>query len=170
MITFFLLGSVVAYGLVALIYRLQIHPLSKFPGPRLAAISGLYEVYFTLTTGSFEEQIEKLHEQYGPVVRITPDEVHVTSTTSNSADRWIKGSETLDSGRHQSRSSPYFQASKRPSIFQVEVHQIVRLLQRPHSHRVFTLPRFYQGRFMPEESDLRTAIRSPSMAPEHPTG
>lgn len=68
MIAFFLLGSVVTYGLVALVYRLHFHPLSKFPGPRLAAITGFYEIYFALTAGSFDEEIERLHEQYGQYI------------------------------------------------------------------------------------------------------
>lgn len=66
MIAFFLLGSLMAYILVTIIYRLHIHPLSKFPGPRLAALTGLYEVYLTTWgTGSFEEEINRMHQEYG---------------------------------------------------------------------------------------------------------
>jgi len=66
MIAFFLLGSLVAYILVTIIYRVHIHPLSKFPGPRLAALTGLYEVFLTTWgTGSFEEEINRMHEEYG---------------------------------------------------------------------------------------------------------
>lgn len=66
MIPCFLLGSLVAYFLVTIIYRVHIHPLSKFPGPRLAALTGLYEIYFAAWgTGSFEDEIERMHEKYG---------------------------------------------------------------------------------------------------------
>lgn len=68
MIAFFLLGSIVTYSLAVLVYRLHMHSLSKFPGPRLAAVTGLYEIYFTLAEGSFDEEIERLHEQYGIVI------------------------------------------------------------------------------------------------------
>lgn len=62
----FLLGSVLAYGLVMVVYRLRIHPLSKFPGPRLAALTGLYEIYFAAWgSSSFEDEIERMHREYG---------------------------------------------------------------------------------------------------------
>ncbi|CAI7609831.1 unnamed protein product [Penicillium pancosmium] len=141
MIPCFLLGSLVAYFLVTIIYRVHIHPLSKFPGPRLAALTGLYEIYFAAWgTGSFEDEIDRMHEEYGPVVRITPDEVHVQDQFYNAqhADSWIKGTKAIHSGRHQSGyTSPSFQIRKRSmsrvrSILQVEVHQIIRELVRKH--------------------------------------
>jgi hypothetical protein len=49
-----------------IIYRLYIHPLAKVPGPRLAAITWLYQTYYSFVGGSrFYLQIEKLHEIYG---------------------------------------------------------------------------------------------------------
>lgn len=76
----------------------------------------------------------------GPVVRITPDEVHVQDQFYNAqhADSWIKGTKAIHSGRHQSGyTSPSFQIRKRSmsrvrSILQVEVHQIIRELVRKH--------------------------------------
>lgn len=62
----FLLGSVLAYGLASLVYRFHIHPLSKFPGPRLAAVTGLYEIYFSIWgVSSFDDEIERMHQEYG---------------------------------------------------------------------------------------------------------
>ncbi|KAL6915276.1 hypothetical protein FSST1_006771 [Fusarium sambucinum] len=62
-----------------IIYRLYFHPLAKVPGPRLAAVTWLYQTYYSFIGGSrFYLQIEKLHEIYGPIVRITPDEVHLS--------------------------------------------------------------------------------------------
>ncbi|KAL4934335.1 cytochrome P450 [Aspergillus undulatus] len=61
------------------IYRLYFHPLSHIPGPKLAAISGLYEFYYDVCrSGRFLFQIEKMHRKYGPIVRITPREVHIS--------------------------------------------------------------------------------------------
>jgi hypothetical protein len=79
-----------AYAIISLIialyfalgvYRLYFHPLAKFPGPKLAALSYLYELYYDAVEkqgGQFCNQIIKLHQQYGPVVRVTPDELHVS--------------------------------------------------------------------------------------------
>ncbi|KAI1373545.1 cytochrome P450 [Hypoxylon crocopeplum] len=50
-------------------YRLFFHPLSHIPGPRLAAVTHAVEFY--------HDVIEKMHEKYGPVVRINPREVHI---------------------------------------------------------------------------------------------
>ncbi|GLA36171.1 hypothetical protein AnigIFM63309_002085 [Aspergillus niger] len=69
---------VVVYVVGLVFYRLCLSPLAKFPGPRLAAATGLYETYHdVLRDGQFTWHIERLHQKYGPVVRINPWEVHV---------------------------------------------------------------------------------------------
>jgi hypothetical protein len=53
--------------LIALaIYRLYFHPLAKFPGPKLAALTRGYEFYYdVIKCGMYLKKIEKLHEKYG---------------------------------------------------------------------------------------------------------
>lgn len=47
-------------------YRLFFHPLSKVPGPKLAATSRFYDFYYDcIQRGKFVFKIEELHKQYG---------------------------------------------------------------------------------------------------------
>lgn len=69
----------IAYGAVLGVYRLYISPLSKFPGPKLAALTLWYEFYYEVVKrGRFAWEIKRMHEVYGPVVRINPHELHVS--------------------------------------------------------------------------------------------
>lgn len=48
------------------IYRITLHPLAKFPGPTLAALTYKYEFYFDgIKGGRFTKQIQRLHQIYG---------------------------------------------------------------------------------------------------------
>ncbi|KAK3377292.1 cytochrome P450 [Lasiosphaeria ovina] len=55
-------------------YLVYFHPLSKFPGPRLAAVSDLWYGYHWLS-GRYPWAIEDALRQYGDVVRIAPNEL-----------------------------------------------------------------------------------------------
>ncbi|KAI0601370.1 cytochrome P450 [Biscogniauxia sp. FL1348] len=70
-----------AYPIILGIYRLYFHPLAKVPGPWLGALTGWYEAYFELAHkgvgGQFTFHIRELHIKYGPIVRISPNEVHI---------------------------------------------------------------------------------------------
>ncbi|KAF5483981.1 Cytochrome P450 monooxygenase BOA3 [Colletotrichum fructicola] len=66
--------AVASYFLVICIYRLVFHPLAKFPGPKLAAISDLWYA-LAWTSGRHPFIMEKTHLKYGEVVRIAPNEL-----------------------------------------------------------------------------------------------
>ncbi|KAF9888182.1 hypothetical protein FE257_009177 [Aspergillus nanangensis] len=60
------------------IYRLYFHPLAKFPGPKIAAVTLWYETYHDVwCRGKYVHRVKEMHEQYGPIVRINPHEIHI---------------------------------------------------------------------------------------------
>ncbi|EPS29689.1 hypothetical protein POX_b03289 [Penicillium oxalicum] len=106
MIVYFLLGSTVACLLVIAIYRLHVHPLSNVPGPRLAALTGLYEVFCVAwCSESYDEEIDRMHRAYGPIIRIAPDEIHIQDHFygSRSPDLWVKSPQHHESNGSSSR-------------------------------------------------------------------
>ena len=86
-------------------YRLFLHPLAKFPGPKLAALTRYYEAYYdVMRNGQYTFKIAELHKEYGivtdvssilyfpfsttclqhhqgPIVRISPYELHVSDSS-----------------------------------------------------------------------------------------
>lgn len=71
------LVGVATYALL-IIYRIFFHPLRHIPGPKLGAASLWYELYFDVVLeGRYQFHIQQLHKQYGPIVRIGPDYIHV---------------------------------------------------------------------------------------------
>ena len=75
----FLLLSIlaVAYVVTKTIYRLFFHPLASLPGPKLAAVTTLYNAYYDICTPGLVKRLPELHKKYGPIIRLQPNEVHV---------------------------------------------------------------------------------------------
>ena len=71
-------GAFAVYLVSLAVYRLYLSPIAKFPGPKLAALSNWYEFYYDVVRqGEFTWHIQKLHKKYGPIIRITPTELHI---------------------------------------------------------------------------------------------
>ncbi|KAF5019939.1 hypothetical protein F66182_8036 [Fusarium sp. NRRL 66182] len=63
-----------AYLISNSIYNLYFHPLRKFPGPKLSAISIIPYIRMFLS-GHSHREIRELHQKYGPIVRIGPNDL-----------------------------------------------------------------------------------------------
>ncbi|KIW97748.1 uncharacterized protein Z519_01332 [Cladophialophora bantiana CBS 173.52] len=63
-----------ALGLSISVYRLFFHPLRQFPGPYSAKLTKWTGAYWA-STGKLHEIIPALHEKYGDIVRIGPNEL-----------------------------------------------------------------------------------------------
>ncbi|KAK8023886.1 hypothetical protein PG993_011952 [Apiospora rasikravindrae] len=71
----FLLTISIGYVLTLGIYRIWFHPLSRFPGPPLLAGFQLPYLYESLVQGSWVRRMPALHQKYGPIVRIAPNQL-----------------------------------------------------------------------------------------------
>ncbi|OXV07329.1 hypothetical protein Egran_04906, partial [Elaphomyces granulatus] len=68
-----------ASWVIIAIHRITFHPLARFPGPFLCRISYIYQIYYeAYLNGRMLERLPDLHKKYGPVVRINPNEVHLS--------------------------------------------------------------------------------------------
>ncbi|KIX09021.1 uncharacterized protein Z518_00099 [Rhinocladiella mackenziei CBS 650.93] len=68
----------VTYRLGLAIWRLYLCPQAEIPGPMLAKLTYWYEFYYDVVLGGqYIWKIRAMHEQYGPIVRINPEEVHI---------------------------------------------------------------------------------------------
>jgi hypothetical protein len=58
------------------VYNIALHPLAKFPGPKLRGAS-YFPGAFEELTGNFLYSYHKLHEQYGEIVRVNPNTLSI---------------------------------------------------------------------------------------------
>ncbi|KAH9883683.1 cytochrome P450 [Xylariomycetidae sp. FL2044] len=69
----------IGYLSYLLLQRCFLSPLANLPGPRLAALTYWYECYFDVfLPGQYAFKIKSLHQKYGPVVRIGPNDVSIS--------------------------------------------------------------------------------------------
>ena len=70
------LGSIALYCCSWAVYARYLHPFHDIPGPFLASISRLW-MGASVLSGRAEHTQRALHQKYGPLVRIAPNEVSV---------------------------------------------------------------------------------------------
>ncbi|KAL0778980.1 hypothetical protein CaCOL14_003464 [Colletotrichum acutatum] len=74
-----LLALAAFLGVVAkCFYNAFLHPLSRYPGPKLAGVTRAYYLFFDVR-GVSHWKVKEWHEKYGEVVRIAPGELSYTS-------------------------------------------------------------------------------------------
>lgn len=88
----------------------QTSPLKKYPGPFLAGWTNLWRLWQVIT-GEYAPRMKKLHDKYGPIVRIGPnlldlDFPELSRVIYSTDGKWVKVSEASfavsgggDSGR-----------------------------------------------------------------------
>lgn len=62
------------YAFTTVLYNVFLHPLAKYPGPLLWHASRLNWSH-SIVTGQIHNRHRALHERYGPVVRVAPNEL-----------------------------------------------------------------------------------------------
>lgn len=68
---------VLAYVVLKVVYRLTLHPLAKFPGPKLAAVTTLYNAYYDNLQSGLIKNLPDLHKKYGNIIRTQPNQLHI---------------------------------------------------------------------------------------------
>lgn len=76
-----LAGIFLFYIASYIIYWRYLHPLAQYPGPFLASLTDLWQVY-QYTTLRQPYHLTDLHERYGPIVRYGPDKISVTDESA----------------------------------------------------------------------------------------
>ncbi|KAI9719365.1 MAG: hypothetical protein M1828_006266 [Chrysothrix sp. TS-e1954] len=77
---FFVVASI-TLALLYCVYNLTLHPLSSVPGPLLGRATPLYPI-FLYYRGDFASSMRQLHAVYGEHVRLSPNHVAVSGSTS----------------------------------------------------------------------------------------
>ncbi|CAL3971606.1 unnamed protein product [Diplocarpon coronariae] len=75
-----LIGAWLLFHFAQAIYRLYFSPIARLPGPKLAVLSLWYEFYAdVILGGQYTFEIARMHVRYGPIIRINPFELHVST-------------------------------------------------------------------------------------------
>ncbi|GME32624.1 uncharacterized protein LAJ45_07093 [Neofusicoccum parvum] len=128
-----LLFCTLFYYIVRTIYNLYFHPLSKFPGPKIATFGEGYICWLTYK-GQFTWDVDALHRKYGPVVRIAPNQLSFSGPTYQGGDVKPNLVTETDITRHGNLRKLYAHAfstkalQKQEEIVQGHIHGFLRQL------------------------------------------
>ena len=74
-------AAFVLYCSAVIVYRLTLHPLAKYPGPKLAKISDFYAVYHAYI-GDLHLDMWRCHKSFGNFVRYGPNKLIANTNTA----------------------------------------------------------------------------------------
>ncbi|KAI1387579.1 cytochrome P450 [Hypoxylon trugodes] len=120
-------GIWLAYNLCMILYNLSpLHPLSHIPGPLLARATYLPEMYYDLVKhGRYTWEIAHMHEKYGPIIRINPNEVHCNDINLID-DIYASSHRRRDKAEIVTRGVPYVESG-----FATTGHELHKLRRAP---------------------------------------
>jgi hypothetical protein len=75
LVSFFAFTIIIIFSLCA--YRIVHHPLAHIPGPLIPKVTSLW-LYYHAYVGDEATVIHKLHARYGPLVRVSPNEIDIS--------------------------------------------------------------------------------------------
>lgn len=126
----YLLLAAVAVVALGFVYSVVRNPLSKIPGPWYSKITSVVLTNEFLK-GRRAKYVQRLHEKYGPIVRIAPNEVDVTEVAAVKQIHTVKAT-YLKSPFYKAISAPGVQnVFNTPDIYFHRRHR--KLLQAPFS-------------------------------------
>ncbi|KAK1963382.1 trichodiene oxygenase [Colletotrichum sublineola] len=119
-----LFAAWIAFHLARALYNISpLHPLSKIPGPKVAGASYLYEFWFDFVKkGRYTLEIRRMHEVYGPIVRINPDEIHCNDPEFSDEIYAINGRKR-NKHAHQLKNLPAAQAVTHANTVDHDLHR-----------------------------------------------
>jgi len=146
-------ASLALYTAYGIIWRLYLSPISHFPGPKLAALTYWYEFCYDVfpNYGQYTFHIGELHKQYGPIIRLNPYELHISTpqfyetlySSNKKRDKWywftklfgLAGSvfSTVDHAKHRERRAalnPFFSVASARRLQPVVEERVQAFVER----------------------------------------
>lgn len=91
------------YALLRVIYRLWLHPLAHFPGPKLAVSTFWYQFYYdAIRQGEYMFRIREMHTKYGKVAAIPGSALSLTKQVLSYASRPMSSTSSKQASFQQS--------------------------------------------------------------------
>ncbi|RYP72025.1 hypothetical protein DL771_004494 [Monosporascus sp. 5C6A] len=150
-------GLYFSYILCTCFYNVYLHPLRHIPGSKLAVMGPYLEFYHeVIRRGQYLWEIEKMHEKYGPIVRVNAREVHIKDSsyyhtiyaagsrktnkdaaTVGAFDVPSSTAATVDHDKHRARRgylNPYFSKRSLTNLEPTIHERITKLSSRMEQH------------------------------------